>query len=155
MITQSPTCGRTASTLQRTTGLPLKSRRSFWRPIRRANPAASTTAAIMMVAKRGGGGRRGTPAFHRPGSGRGLFRRRLDGPARENAAEMRLVLDRTLEVGLHVHAVGRFLRCRLDGGGVEALADEPGLHALGADGLGAGPGDTDAGLGARSLLVDG
>src|SRR2546430_422938 len=43
--TQSLTWGSTSSTLQRTTGLPLRSRSSLWRPMRRAQPAAETMAA--------------------------------------------------------------------------------------------------------------
>src|SRR5439155_1109936 len=54
---QSSTCGRTPSMLQRMTGLPLRSRRSFWRPMRRASPAARTIAAITVSAGAGPGPR--------------------------------------------------------------------------------------------------
>src|SRR5207247_6585437 len=59
----------------------------------------------------------------------------------EDAAEMRLVLDRPLEVGLHVHALGGLLGGGLDRRRVELLANQPRLDALGPDGLGAGAGD--------------
>src|SRR2546422_480740 len=54
--TTSSTRGRRPSTTQRTTGLPSSWRSSFWRPIRRANPAARTIPPIMREAvKRAGG----------------------------------------------------------------------------------------------------
>src|SRR5713226_3845846 len=74
---------------------------------------------------------------------------------REDTAEVRLVLDRALEIGLHVHALRGLLRRGLDRRRVELLADEPRLDALGPYGLGAGAGDGDAGLGADALLVEG
>src|SRR3989441_5778204 len=139
--TQSPTWGNTSSTLQRTTGLPLRSRRSFWRPIRRANPAASTIAAI-------------TRTWSRAGLTLRALDRGLEGAPGKDATEVRLVLHGALEVRLHVHAVGGLRGGGLDGRGVQTLARERRLHALGAHGLGAGAGDADARLRALAILVE-
>src|SRR5438093_1855930 len=195
--TRSLTWGSTSSTLQRTTGLPLRSRRSFWRPMRRANPAASTIAAITASRSRAEAraaaaarpgprdpwllGTASDPARNRgPLTGayalsicvvervrpcrRGRARRALralraldrglEGAPGEHAAEMRLVLHGALEVGLHVHAVGGLRGGGLDGRGVQTLARERRLHALGAHGLGAGAGDADARLRALAILVE-
>src|SRR5207253_11316270 len=72
----------------------------------------------------------------------------------EDAAEMRLVLDRALQVRLDVDAVRGLLRGGLDRRRVESLADQRGLDALGAHRLRARAGDADAGLGADALLVE-
>src|SRR5262249_59720691 len=61
--------------------------------------------------------------------------RALDGfrdrALREDAAEVRLVLDRPLKVRLDVDAVGGLLRRGLDRRRIELLPDEPRLDALG------------------------
>src|SRR5678816_1047966 len=106
------------------TGRPSRSRSSLGWPMRRDSPAASTTPPITsrLLLRRGG---------------------RLDRALREDLQEMLLVVDRALEVGLDIHAVRRLLRGRLDAGGVQRLAGDGGLHALGAHGAGARAGDTD------------
>src|SRR5882724_11316478 len=80
--------------------------------------------------------------------------RGLEGALGEDATEVRLVLDGALQVGLHIHAVGGLRGGGLDGRGVQALARERRLHALGAHGLGAGAGDADARLRALAILVE-
>src|SRR2546426_546216 len=77
-----------------------------------------------------------------------------DRALREHAAEVRLVLDRTLQIRLDVHAIRSLLRGGLDRRRVEALADQRGLDPLGAHGPGAGARDADARLGAHTLLVE-
>src|SRR3989442_2346720 len=77
-----------------------------------------------------------------------------DRTLREDAAEVRLVLDRPLKVGLHVDALRALLCRRLDRCCVELLADESRLDALGPDGLRAGAGDRHARLHAPALLVE-
>src|SRR5438445_1442928 len=57
---------------------------------------------------------------------------RLHGPLGEDPQEMLLVLDRALEIGLHVDAVGGFLGRGLDRGCVGGLAGDRGLYGLGA-----------------------
>src|SRR4029450_4058718 len=70
--------------------------------------------------------------------------RGFDRPPREHAAKVRLVVDRPLQVGLYVHALGRLLGGGLDGRGIQALAGEARLDALGAHRLGARAGDAAA-----------
>src|SRR5207244_11903913 len=84
----------------------------------------------------------------------GSFDRGFHRTLGEHAAEVRLVLDGALQVGLHVDAFGALLRRRFDRAGAgEVLAGQPGLDAFRADRLRAGTGDTDARLAARSLPV--
>src|SRR6266404_4480334 len=80
--------------------------------------------------------------------------RGLDRALGEDAAEVRLVLHGALEIGLHVDAIGGLRGGRLDGRGVEPLARQGRLHALGAYRLRAGAGDADARLRARPALVE-
>src|SRR3989454_11981287 len=77
-----------------------------------------------------------------------------DRPLREDAAEVRLVLDRSLEIRLHVHTLGRLLRGRFDRRRIQLLAAASRLDALGAHGLGAGARDTDGGFRARALAIE-
>src|SRR5439155_3210430 len=73
-------------------------------------------------------------------------RRCFDGAPREDLEQVALVLLGALEVSLDVDSVGRLLRRGLDGGGVERLAREPGLHTLRPHRLAPGAGDPDARL---------
>src|SRR5207244_6257992 len=57
---------------------------------------------------------------------------RLHGPLGEDPEEMLFVLDRALEIRLHVDALGGLLGRGLDRGGVGGLAGDGGLDALGA-----------------------
>src|SRR5262245_6444067 len=81
----------------------------------------------------------------------GPLHRGFDRAPGEHAAEVRLVLDRALQVGLHVDTLGGLGRRGLDGRRIQTLADEPGLHTLGAHRHGAGTGDADAGLRAGAV----
>src|SRR5439155_11532332 len=69
-------------------------------------------------------------------------------------AEVRLVLDRSLKVGLDVHTFRGLLGGGLDRRHVEFLADEPRLDALGAYRLRAGARDSHARLRALAFLVE-
>src|SRR5215471_4548355 len=126
------------------TGLPWRSSRSLGRPIRRERPAASTIAAVTLAPKRKGPAEslRGARAVRL----RSLLGGCLDGPLAEYLEEVLLVLLRALQVGLHVDAVGALLRCSLDRRRVGRLAGDGALDALGADRLGPGARDPDAGL---------
>src|SRR5919198_2375951 len=127
-------------------GVPRTFSGSLGFPMRRESPAARTTPAI---------------------TARAWWQRALDllaasalGGLRNSAlgehpAEVRLVLDRSLQVGLDVHALSRLLRGGFDGGGVELLARKSTLHALGPHGLGPGAGDPHAGPVALILAVEG
>src|SRR5206468_9404177 len=77
-----------------------------------------------------------------------------DRALREDAAEVRLVLDRSLKVGLDVHTFRGLLGGGLDRRHVEFLADEPRLDALGAYRLRAGARDSHARLRALAFLVE-
>ena len=72
----------------------------------------------------------------------------------EDPAEVRLVLDGSLEVRLHVDTLGGLLRGRLDRRGIQLLAGAARLHALGAHGLRAGAGESDRRLRAGALAVE-
>src|SRR5215470_6602500 len=120
-----------ADTVWWSTGRPSRSRRSLGWPMRRDSPAARTTPPIT----------RGL-----------LLRRRLDRALREDFEEMLLVVDRALEVGLHVHAVRGLVRGGLDARRVQRLPGEGGLHTLRAHRVGARPGDADRGLRALAAL---
>ena len=61
----------------------------------------------------------------------------LDGPARVDARQMRLVLDRALEVRVDLDALGGLLGGRSDRRRVERLPGQSRLDALGPDGVGA------------------
>src|SRR5215470_19720051 len=72
----------------------------------------------------------------------------------EHAAEVRLVLDGSLQIRLHVDTFGGLLRGRLDRRGIELLAGAARLDALGAHGFRAGARDPDRRLGAGALAVE-
>src|SRR5213593_4155211 len=55
-----------------------------------------------------------------------------EGPLGEHAAEVRLVLDRSLKIRLHVNALGRLLSRRLDRGRIQLLTVASRLDTLGA-----------------------
>src|SRR2546429_9570217 len=82
------------------------------------------------------------------------FHRFRDRAFREDAAQVRLVLDRALKIRLDVYALRRLLRGGLDRRRVELLALQRGLDALGPHRLGPGPGDADAGAATHPLLVE-
>src|SRR5262249_20431157 len=77
-----------------------------------------------------------------------------DRALREDAAEVRLVLDRSLKVGLDVDAFGALRARRPAGRGLELLPHDPRLDALGPNGLRAGAGDCHARLRALAFLVE-
>src|SRR5262245_56292274 len=126
------------------TGLPWRSSRSLGRPIRRERPAASTIAAVTLAPQRKGPAEslRGARAVRVPS----LLGCCLDGPLAEYLEEMLFVLHGTLEIRLHVDAVGPLLRRGLDRRRVRRLAGDGALDPLGPDGLGPGARDADARL---------
>src|ERR1700730_4003376 len=148
--TGSRPAARTPSTAWRTIGCPPTGSSSLACPIRRARPAASTSAAIRADPQRRTprGASRGARGRSVGSTGGLLHGRggRLHRALGEHAQQVALVLHRSLQVGLHVHALGRLLGRRLDGRGVGPLAGDRGLDALGAHRLGAGAGDAPPGL---------
>src|SRR5205807_1291174 len=86
---------------------------------RAASPAATGHARTCRVVEPPSGRALPGPAGLRAGAPHRFGDRAL----REHAAEVRLVLDRTLQIRLDVHAIRRLLRGGLDRRRVEALAD--------------------------------
>src|SRR3989442_61740 len=80
--TTSSTRGRRPSTTQRTTGLPSSWRSSFWRPIRRADPAGRTIPPILRGAVKRA---RGVGAPREASAGRGARPRPAPAPADRDA----------------------------------------------------------------------